>query len=120
MDTVRDSQGSTGVGGAAQPLEGGVPARPGALGLHQLRGRELPGSLPGPDVAGYRQDMLAFLRLGAGRDLDPLNVQRPHLELYLRWMESRGFAPAAIGRRFGTVAGFYKYAVLDGNATTGS
>ena len=32
-------------------------------------------------------------------------------------MEGEGLAPATIGRRFGTVAGFYKYAVLDGNAT---
>jgi len=31
-------------------------------------------------------------------------------------MERRGLSLATIGRRFGTVAGFYKYAVLDGNA----
>ena len=30
-------------------------------------------------------------------------------------MERRGLALATIGRRFGTVAGFYKYAVLDGH-----
>ena len=67
-------------------------------------------------LRAYRQDMLAFLRWCAERQLAPLQAQRPHLELYLRWMESRGLAPATIGRRFGTVAGFYKYAVLDGNA----
>jgi len=42
-------------------------------------------------------------------------VQRPHLELYLRWMEQQELAPATIGRRFGTAAGFFKYAVLDGH-----
>ena len=66
-------------------------------------------------LRAYRQDMLAFLRWCAERQLAPLEAQRPHLELYLRWMESRGLAPATIGRRFGTVAGFYKYAVLDGH-----
>jgi site-specific recombinase XerD len=68
-------------------------------------------------LRAYRHDMLAVLRWCAERQLAPLEAQRPHLELYLRWMESRGLAPATIGRRFGTVAGFYKYAVLDGNAT---
>jgi integrase/recombinase XerD len=29
-------------------------------------------------------------------------------------MEQRGYAPATIGRRFATVAGFYRYAVIDG------
>ena len=65
-------------------------------------------------LRAYRQDMLAFLRWCAERQLAPLEAQRPHLELYLRWMQSRGLAPATTGRRFGTVAGFYKYAVLDG------
>ncbi len=67
-------------------------------------------------LRAYRQDMLAFLRWCADRQLAPLTAERPHLELYLRWMESRGLALATIGRRFGTVAGFYKCAVFDGNA----
>ena len=69
-------------------------------------------------LRAYRQDMLAFLRWCAERQLAPLQAQRPHLELYLREMESQGLAPATIGRRFGTVAGFYKYAVLDGHVPT--
>ena len=69
-------------------------------------------------LRAYRQDMLAFLRWCAERHLAPLEAQRPHLELYLRWMESQGLAPATIGRRFGTVAGFYKYAVLDSHVPT--
>ena len=43
-----------------------------------------------------------------------LEAQRPHLELYLRWMEQRGYTPATMGRRFGTVAGVYRFAVMDG------
>jgi hypothetical protein len=71
----------------------------------------------GLTLRAYRQDMLAFLRWCAERQLEPLTAERPHLELYLRWMEAEGLAPATIGRRFGTVAGFYKYAVIDGNVT---
>jgi integrase/recombinase XerD len=69
-------------------------------------------------LRAYRQDMLAFLRWCSERHLAPLQAERPHLELYLRWMEGAGLAPATIGRRFGTVAGFYKYAALDGHIAT--
>ena len=67
-------------------------------------------------LRAYRQDMLAFLRWCAERQLAPLQAAAaapgavPALD-----GESRGLAPATIGRRFGTVAGFYKYAVLDGH-----
>ena len=43
-----------------------------------------------------------------------LRVTRGELELYLRDLEGRGYAAATIGRRFATVAAFYKYAVIDG------
>jgi hypothetical protein len=33
--------------------------------------------------------------------------------MYLRYLESRGYAAATISRRFGTVATFYKFAVID-------
>lgn len=65
-------------------------------------------------LRAYRQDLLVFLNWCVERDLAPLLVERAHLELYLRWMEGRGYAAATISRRFGTVAGFFKYAVLDG------
>jgi len=42
-----------------------------------------------------------------------LLAQRSHLELYLRWMEERGYSPATVGRRFTAVGGFYRYAVID-------
>jgi len=65
----------------------------------------------GATLRACQQDLLAVLRWCASRQLEPLQVQRPHLELYLRWMEQQELAPATIGRRFGTVAGFFKYAV---------
>lgn len=67
----------------------------------------------GMTLRAYKQDLLAFFRWCSERQLVPLEAQRPHLELYLRWMEQRGYAPATMGRRFGTVAGFYKFAVID-------
>lgn len=72
----------------------------------------------GTTLRAYKLDMLAFLTWCAARDLTPLRGSRPHLELYLRWMEERGYAQATIGRRFGTVGGFYKCAVLDGRPAT--
>lgn len=68
----------------------------------------------GATLRACTQDLRYFLRWCAERDVEPLLAERPHLELYLRWMEQRGLAPATIGRRFTTVAGFYRYAVIDG------
>ncbi len=47
--------------------------------------------------------------------LDPLAARRPHLELYIRWMqEIRCFKPSTVSRRFSVVAGFYRTCVIDG------
>ena len=42
-----------------------------------------------------RQGMTTFLTWCAERGLDPLAAQRPHLELYIRWMQDiRRFLPS--------------------------
>jgi site-specific recombinase XerD len=41
-------------------------------------------------------------------------AQRPHLELWARLLEERGSARATIRRRLSTLAGFYRFAVIDG------
>ena len=69
----------------------------------------------GATLRAYKQDLRAFFSWCADRDLPPLAAERPHLELYVRWMEQRAYAPSTIGRRFSTVGGFYKYAVIDGH-----
>src|SRR4051794_16187308 len=69
----------------------------------------------GGTLRAYTQDMTAFFRWCAERQLSPLHAERPHLELYIRWMEQQSYAPSTIGRRFTTVAGFFKYAVIDGH-----
>jgi integrase/recombinase XerD len=60
-------------------------------------------------------DLRCFLTWCAGNGLDTLAARRPHLELYIRWMqEIRRFKPSTISRRFSVAAGFYKTCVIDG------
>jgi len=60
-------------------------------------------------------DLRCYLAWCAERGLDPLAAKRPHLELYIRWMqEIRRFRPSTVSRRFSVAAGFYRTCVLDG------
>jgi hypothetical protein len=60
-------------------------------------------------------DLRCYLAWCAQRGLDPLAVRRPHLELYIRWMqEIRRFKPSTVSRRFSITAGFYRTCVIDG------
>ncbi len=65
--------------------------------------------------AHAHSDLRCYLLWCAEHDLDPLVARRPQLEMYVRWMQGqRGFKPSTVARRFGTVAGFYRIAVIDG------
>ena len=60
-------------------------------------------------------DLRCYLTWCAERGLDPLAAWRPHLELYVRWMqEIRRFKPSTVSGRFSVTAGFYRTAVIDG------
>jgi hypothetical protein len=60
-------------------------------------------------------DLRCYLAWCAQHGLDPLSARRPHLELYLRWMqEIRRFKPSTVSRRFSITAGFYRTCVIDG------
>jgi integrase/recombinase XerD len=60
-------------------------------------------------------DLRCYLAWCTERGLDPLAARRPHLELYIRWMqEVRLFKPSTVSRRFSVVAGFYRTCVIDG------
>ena len=60
-------------------------------------------------------DLRCYLAWCAGQGLDPLAAQRPHLELYIRWMqEIRRFKPSTVSRRFSVTARFYRICVIDG------
>jgi integrase/recombinase XerD len=44
-------------------------------------------------------DLRCFLYWCAERGLDPLTISRPHIELYVRWMqEQRRFAASTVSR----------------------
>ncbi len=60
-------------------------------------------------------DLRCYLAWCAEHGLDPLVARRPHLELYIRWMqEVRRFKPSTVSRRFSVTAGFYRTCTLDG------
>ncbi len=60
-------------------------------------------------------DLRCFLAWCAERGLDPLAARRPHLDLYIRWMqEIRRFKPPTVSRRFSVAAGFYRTCAIDG------
>jgi integrase/recombinase XerD len=51
-------------------------------------------------------DLRCYLSWCAERGLAPLAARRPHLELYIRWMqEIRRFKPSTVSRRFSVLAG---------------
>lgn len=59
-------------------------------------------------------DLRAFLQWCEANRLDPLRAERPHIELYIRWMqEIRGYRPGTVSRRFSIVSGFYRMCVYD-------
>ena len=46
--------------------------------------------------------------------LNPLDAWRPHIELYLRWMqEIARYRPSTVSRRLSVVSGFYRTCVID-------
>jgi len=67
-----------------------------------------------PTLPAYTQDLRAFLGWCQTDGREVLRVTCGELEMYVRHVESRGYAAATGARRFGTVARFYKYAVIDG------
>ncbi len=63
----------------------------------------------------YALDVRTFFGWCASRGMDVFAMTRPHVELYVRWMEEgHGYAPATTARRLSTVIGFYRFAAIDG------
>ena len=111
---------------------GGPPANGGRIVRDMTTSQVLPSRLPESHglqlaVAGYlarfkgisrtpaESDLRAYLGWCADRGLDPLAASRPHVELYVRWMqEVRRLKPSTVSRRTSIVAGFYRTAVIDG------
>jgi integrase/recombinase XerD len=59
-------------------------------------------------------DLRGYLTWCESRRLDPLAAARPHIELYVRWLqEVRRYRPSTVSRRMSVVAGFYRTCVID-------
>lgn len=59
-------------------------------------------------------DLRAYLGWCRERGLHPLEARRPHIELYLRWMqEVRRYKPSTVSRRLSVLMGFYRTCVID-------
>jgi integrase/recombinase XerD len=60
-------------------------------------------------------DLRSYLTWCLQRGVDPLEVSRPQVELYVRWMqEIRRFKPSTVSRRLSVMTGFYRTCVIDG------
>lgn len=64
----------------------------------------------------YEIDLRIFTSWCTAHDLRPLiDVQRPHVELFGRWLEvERGNGPSTVAHRLNVVQNFYKTCELDG------
>jgi hypothetical protein len=67
-----------------------------------------------PTLTAYTLDLRTYLGWCRSVEVEPLRVTRAELEMYLRNLEQHGYAPATVARRFGTVATYLKFAVIDG------
>jgi site-specific recombinase XerD len=77
-------------------------------------------------LAGYRKGTRDTYQRGLrfwgnwcqANGLDPLEAQRPHIELYGRWMEEdRGLMPATVLQRLSILKAFYRYCDEEGYVT---
>lgn len=60
-------------------------------------------------------DLRAFLGWCSEHRLDPLEAERVHIELFLRWMqEERCYQPSTVSRRLSIISSFYRSCVFDG------
>ena len=80
----------------------------------RLARRRLPGPLLGRDPNQLRHRLRQYFSWCTEHRLEVFAARRGHIELYARTLEERGLARATIGRRLSTVAGFYRFAVIDG------
>ena len=63
----------------------------------------------------YRTDLRLYFDWCITMGLNPLEVKRAHVQAFvIHLADVRHNSPASIGRRIGTIAGFYSTAVIDG------
>ncbi|WP_157965262.1 tyrosine-type recombinase/integrase [Euzebya rosea] len=104
-------------------MNDGTPARPhGAITLMPLTDN-VAEMITAGFLAGYKRttreaytiDLRLWSRFLATHDVDPLEVQRAHIELWMRHEEDRHLKPATVARRISTVRLWYRYAFEEGH-----
>jgi site-specific recombinase XerD len=69
-----------------------------------------------PTRSGYACDLRAWFAWCEQAGLPVLEAQRPHIELFARQLEEEaGLARSTVKKRLSTMAGFYKFAAIDGH-----
>ncbi len=68
----------------------------------------------GPTRVSYTADLKNWFAWCHQCGLEVFAVRRGHLELWARTLEDAGLARSTISRRLSTVAGFYRFAAIDG------
>ena len=68
----------------------------------------------GATRVSYTADLRYWFAWCHEHHLEVFNVRRGHLELWARMQEDAGLAASTISRRLSTVAGFYRFAAIDG------
>jgi site-specific recombinase XerD len=63
----------------------------------------------GQTMTSYRVDLRKWVEWLDTARIGVFDAERAHIELYARWSEGQGLAPATIGRRLSTICGFYTY-----------
>lgn len=63
----------------------------------------------GQTMTSDRVDLKKWVEWLDSARIAVFDAERAHIELYARWSETRGLAPATIGRRLSTICGFYTY-----------
>jgi site-specific recombinase XerD len=63
----------------------------------------------GQTMTSYRVDLRKWVEWLDTAGIAVFDAERAHIELYARWSETQGLAPATISRRLSTICGFYTY-----------
>lgn len=67
----------------------------------------------GLTLSSYRLHLNLWFRWCQAHELNPLEVQRPHIELWLRQLERESLSSSTRAQKFGIIHLFYKYARID-------
>lgn len=88
-------------------------ARTPSISPDEMAARTFLARYSGPTLETYTYGLRKFLRWCDTNHVDPLQVKRPILEMYIRWMEDSEIRPSTLCHQIGIVRGYYKYAVID-------